>query len=364
MNPRALSLLFLSPQIRGLLLTALLLGATAVSMAQDVPPPANAAAILKELDQVSLGAKSKVQSRRSAAISQVQLASSAGPAAAEFFATALNNTKFREKPQDFAEWRRKNQDVLMNLSYQDAALLQLRYLVLALQRSEQLDAYAQIPECLAYLNQLSSHNLRYIDFPRPDGASKQKRNSAPTIDTAIPEAKDLLNQSLVRSPVVEWLQISDLLPDGKDFAASGGDYQAILDTNVRNALREKHDQRLAGTWDTQISSESAIATASHSQQQIDAFNQTRIPELLYKKAQDTAAIGQPNRALGEVVVLIRNYPANPSVKDWIENARALLTNSVTPVSAGITATATSNTIPLQAPTTNGPVAPPVQPANH
>ena len=352
------------PQLRGIFLASLILGICARSLAQDVPPPANTAALLKELDQVSLGTKSKVQCRRSSAISQVQGACSSGPAAAEYFATALNNTKYREKPQDFADWRRKNQDVLMNLAYQDSALLQLHYLLLALRRSEKLDAYAQVPDCLAYLNSLSGHNLRYNNSSQADGASKHRGNTVPTIDKVIPEANELLRQSLSGLPVVEWLQIGDLLPDSKDFADSGGSYETILNKNVRAPLRVHHDQRLLGTWDTQIASESAAATASHSQQQIDAFNQTRIPELLYNKAQDTAAIGQPNRALGEVLVLIRNYPASPSVDDWIENARALLTNSVPPVSAEVTATTTSNVTQTQILTTNTPVATPVQPANH
>jgi hypothetical protein len=99
----------------------------------------------------------------------------------------------------------------------------------------------------------------------------------------------------------------------------------------------KKDPRLLQTWDLQIARETATATESNSRQQADTFNKTRLPDLLFRKVKDTAAIGQPNRALGQVMVLIRNYPENPSTQEWIDMARGLLTNPpVTPPAAGLT----------------------------
>ena len=101
---------------------------------------------------------------------------------------------------------------------------------------------------------------------------------------------------------MEWLQIADLIPFGKDFEDSPGNYQGIMDQNIREPLQAKRDPRLPGTWDAQISVEAAIATGSGSQQQVDAFNQTELPNLLFKQAQDTAGIGQPNRAIAEMCI--------------------------------------------------------------
>ena len=341
--------------IRRLIAGSLFLGTCTLSIAQDAPPPSNTAALLKELDQIASGAKSKGLSRRSAAISQMQAACSSGPAAVEYLANALNNTKYQGRPQDFAEWRRKNQDVLLNLSYQEAAMLQLRYLLMALQRSEKLDAYAQVTDCLAYLNNLAGHNLRYNSSTQSEAGRRQKGGSPPTMDKLIPAARETLNQSLADSPVVQWLQIGDLLPDNKDFAASGGNYESVLDKNVRAPLRKKHDQRLLSTWDNQIAAESAIANASQSKQQIDDFNQNRAPELLFKKAQDTVQLDQPSRALGEMLVLIRNYPSNSSLNEWISTARTLLTNKAAQITAETQTPTQATGAPVQAPTTNPPV---------
>ena len=101
---------------------------------QDLPAPANPAEILRELDQAASGSTVKDQGRRSAAISRTQASSGSGSAAVEFYVTALENTKYRENHQEFMDWRTKNQEALRNVSLQNAAMLQLRYLLLALQR--------------------------------------------------------------------------------------------------------------------------------------------------------------------------------------------------------------------------------------
>ena len=117
-----------------------------------------------------------------------------------------------------------------------------------------------------------------------------------------------------------------------------------MEKNVRKPLRAKNDPRILQTWDMQIAQETATVTESNSKQQADIFNQTRLPDLLFRKAQDTAAIGQPNRALGEVMILVRNYPATPSMQDWITTARGLLTNP-TVAPTGITTATNAATTP-------------------
>lgn len=305
------------------------------SQAQDLPPPQNATEILKELDKVDQGAKSKVENRRSAAISQIQGAGNSGSAAVDLYLKALANTKFLESPQDYVEWTRKNQELLHSLSFQNAAQLQMRYLAMALRRDEKHDAYSQIPECLAYLGTLSSDkSLRQSPSDSSGGSAQsgpqlrvqKKAVAAPTsTDKPYPEAIALINQPVNKSSVVEWFQIFDLLPD-KDFAPSAGNYESIMEKNIRSPLKAMKDPRIIQTWDVQIAQETAAATESNSKQQADTFNQTRLPELLFRKAKDTAAIGQSNRALDQIMVLIRNYPENPLTQGWITMARGLLTN--------------------------------------
>lgn len=330
------------------LLSILLLPLTLLT-AQDLPSPQNTETLLKELDQISLGTQSLSQKRRAEAISRIQSASSSGASSVEFYITALDNTKYLENHPALIEWKLKNQEDLHHPSFQNAAQLQLRYILLGLQRSTQKTALVQVPETLAFLNSLTSlHFLEGVYTP-PPAAKSIKAPPIPS-DKITSDAADLIKKPIISSPVVDWLQIEDLLPQNKDFEASAGNYAGILEKNVKTPLRSAHDPRLPEVWDLQINSESALASAANSKQKTETFTNERLPELLFGKLKDTAMVGQPNRAATDMMKLIRGYPANPAVKEWIDYARGLLTNA--PIATA--------TIPKAAPTTNTTV--PAQPS--
>ena len=56
----------------------------------------------------------------------------------------------------------------------------------------------------------------------------------------------------------------------------------------------------------------------------EKFNTERYPQLLWNRAQEYVAIGQPNRALGEMFKVVKGYPQHPSLGDWIAQIEALL----------------------------------------
>jgi len=307
------------------LCASLLLALTARLNAQDLPAPQNPAALLQELDQITKGAQTHEQQRRSEAISRIQSAASSPSSSVDLLLVALDATKYRDKHQDFIDWKQKNQDTLRHPSFQNAAQLQLRYLLLGLQRSEQHDAFAQVNETLAYVNALQSLHFLEETYVAPPPSKGYQAISCPA-DKVTKEAADLMNTPLSGYKVVEWLQIKDLLPN-KDFNASAGDYFGILDMNVKEPLRAKKDARLTAVWDQQILAATIQANSSKDTQKAESFKRDKLPNLLFKKSTDTAAIGQPNRAVTEIMTLIRSYPTNPSVPTWIEAARKLLTAS-------------------------------------
>jgi hypothetical protein len=349
---------------------ALLLHPVCRLTAQDIPPPQNKPALLQELDKIASGSDALTQKRRAEAISRLQTGSSSGSAAVELYVSAMENTKYRDNHQDFIDWRQKKQNELHHTSFQNAAQLQLRYILLGLQRSTQKTALMQVPEFLEYLNSLASLHFLEEGFA-PTRTQKGARGAvqapSPPSDKVIPEALSLIRQPATKSSVVEWLQIDDLLP-GKDFESSAGNFEGILEKNVKTPLRGTNDTRLPGAWDFQITTEAAVANAANSQQQTETFRNERLPELIFGKLKDTAAIGQPNRALTEMMTLIRTYPSNSSVDVWITTARGLLTNrpaaptpAATPQPATTNAPATPATetpsATPSAPSTNSPVAP-------
>lgn len=314
---------------------------------QDLPPPQNPAALLKELDQITKGAQSRDQQRRSEAISRIQAAASSPSSALEIYLTALDATKYADKHPDFLDWKQKNQDALRHPSFQNAAQLQLRYLLMGLQRSDQRDAFGQIDETLAYLNAMQSLHFLEEAYVAPPAAKGYQPTPCPA-DKVTKEAAELMGKSTSEQPVVAWLQIKDLLPE-KDFSGSAGDYFGILEKNVKGPLRAKKDPRLAVAWDLQIAAATTKANSSKNSQKAAEFKTDKLPALLFEKSRDTAAIGQPNRAVTEMMALIRSYPTNPSVDDWIGATRKLLTPSESSVTSTNSATNISATEPLPTP---------------
>lgn len=315
-----------------------LLGICFSLRAQDIPLP-NKQDLLKQLDQVATQAQNRDQKRRSAAISEISSQASSGSAAVDFYLRALDSTRYKTNHPAFIDWDRQNDRILHTISFQTAVLLQLRYLVLALHRDDQHDEYAQVPEALAYLKDLAGIQSSTVSS---QGLSQ--------------EALTFIQQPLTNSEVAQWLQISDLLPASKNFAPAPGIYEDIMEKNVRGPLRDKKDSRLPATWDTQIEAESAIAAASGDHEKIEIFNKSRLPGLLFRQVQDTALIGQPNRSIGEVMLLIQKYPGNPQVSDWINYARDALTKT----SSGVAQTPgdSNATVPGPAPS----AAPSISPA--
>jgi hypothetical protein len=335
---------------RILQLSIVLLSSSLVLTAQDLPAPQNPDSLLRELDQITKNAETHEQQRRNEAISRIQSAASSPTASVELYLQALDGTKYLDKHSDFLDWKQKNQDVIRHPSYQNAAQLQLRYLLLGLQRSEKCDALAQINESLAYLNSLQS--LHFLDDPFvPPPPPKGYQIQPCPSDKVTKEASDLMSKPLTGYPVVEWLQIKDLLPD-KDYNGSAGDYFGILEKNVKPPLKMGRDPRLSGVWDLQINTATTLVNSSKDSQKIAAFKIEKLPNMLFGKCSDLAAIGQPNRAVTQMMALIRAYPANPSVPDWIAAAKNLITNA--PVPPPIT----TNPVVPATPAPNAPAASP------
>jgi hypothetical protein len=326
-NLPAPALMRLSISIPILLLTAVFLAMTSALTAQDLPPPQDAPSLLQELERIEKGASSLTERRRSEAISRIQSAAASPSAALELHLAATDAVKYSDRHQEFLDWKQKNQETLRNSSFQNAAQLQLRYLLIGLQRNDRHDAVDQVPETLSYLNTLVE--FHFLEKPpRIIPTKKGILPPPPPPHMVVPDAAELLRQQLPESPVVQWLRIDDLLPE-KNFQKSPANFAGIMDQNVKSPLRERRDPRLPGVWDLQITAETA-ATVNDDTQSVEIFRKERIPELIFGKIKDRVTVGQPNHAVAELMNLIRTYPSHTSMPDWIKTAKGLLSNPPSP----------------------------------
>lgn len=274
--------------------------------AQDAPPP-DSAAILKELEAIEQKQEQARSTAKNTLIKTLQTAAANGQAATSFFADAVKEVDFagrRDSVTAFNDWRKNNSDLLRSKDMQTAATLYLRYAALSVQRKGEEDAAPFIEPVLSYVNDLLSVESARGGWPGP--------------------AKELLDKSLTDSVIARWVRLGDWLPDEKTWERVPGNVNGILEKNVRSELRAKKDPRLIQVWDLQIKTEADRATQGRSDHQVQRFNQVTRPKLLFDRAQDLKALGQPNRAAVEVLGLVRAHPEHPDFGRWVSSLREMV----------------------------------------
>jgi len=276
--------------------------------AEDMPSP-DLSAVIAELKAITDNQKAARQSTLSVAISQFE-ASAANPSnAARAYADAKRVVDFDGQTNaglKFAEWRKKNDDLLRSKGLQMAATLHLDYLALSLRQCGEPDTAARVQESLDYVAQLGES--------RTSNAADLKTSN---------EVKDLLNKPIQEGVIAKAAQISEVLGKLKGWEMVAGNIDGILEKNVRRVLRKEKDTRVIDTWDLQLDLEGKVAKTSDSEIAITNFENTRRPQLLWRKATEFVTIGQPVRGLSLMVELIRTNPTHPEMETWLEQATSL-----------------------------------------
>jgi len=276
---------------------------------QDVAAP-NAESILKEIEGLEQKQKQGKVTERNTIIKQLQGAAASGPAAATFYAQAVEAVQFKgrkDKVEAFIAWKKSHADLLRSKEMQAALLLHLKYLLLSLQRKDLEKPETQLPDVMAYVNELISCD---------DLFAKQN----PPSD----ETSGLLDRPVGQSVIAQWLPLGEWLPDEKIWESRPGNVPGILEKNIRSVMRVKKDPQIIPTWDLEIKVESGRITAGRSEHKAEQFNTVTCPRLQFKQAQDMILIGQPNRGLAAMIALVRTNPWHPDFGIWVARIRDLL----------------------------------------
>ncbi|MBE2181464.1 MAG: hypothetical protein IAE97_13435, partial [Chthoniobacterales bacterium] len=135
---------------------------------------------------------------------------------------------------------------------------------------------------------------------------------------------DLLFKPVSEGVFARWLALEDCLPAGDAWESQPGNLAGILEKNVRPSWRKARNPQIIATWDLQMNFEAAKATATQLTSAADRFNNLDRPKLLFGRARDRHQVGQPNRAIMEVMQLLREYPAHPETAEWSAFVRRAL----------------------------------------
>jgi predicted Zn-dependent protease len=265
--------------------------------------------ILKELDQLELKRKAALRSSKAQALSKLQAASQSGPAAVNLYTDAVEKIQFDgrlQKGQTFQEWEEKNAVLLSSREMESAAALQVRYLILSIQRGEAEKGDALVNPSLAYLRDLEKFLLE-----------QSKKGPLPQ------DAKKLLDSSINDSLIAKAMFLAPLLPK-TNWENNPGNFSGIMEKNIRPHLIESKNPYLIQTWDMQLKFEEERIANGRVDNEIETFKMSTAPTLRFARANARFQIGQSNIAANEILSLIRSNPAHPDFDKWTARLREIL----------------------------------------
>jgi len=282
------------------------------SLVWGIPPAAarstndagsvDAASVLADLAKLEAAHREAGDQLRRQAVQTLRQGAAGGSAAARLYEEALGGSGH----PDMSGWKRRNADLLRSKSFQEAVQMHLRYLLLSLERGASGDPARWAEPSLQYAR----------DLARLLADKSLRQGPGP--------ARDLLGKPLADGPFVRWLRLGPLLPAGNQWEPAPGNLGGILEKNVRAPWRQASDPRIDTAWQLELETGIALADADGSDRAVEDFNTRTAPSLLFRRALDRGATGQPNRAATDLLDLARRHPSHPDFPQWAAALREML----------------------------------------
>jgi len=272
---------------------------------------------------------------QSKVVQDLRTASASNATAIAFYQDAVAATQFGSKDSPgFQQWMSKEADNLHSDAMQNAARLHINYLILSIQRSLGATTRQLEQPLLNHIAALTAAGARdsaiQLDHDKAtaakDAAGKNppSRNRKPSANhEPLFRDQDLITQDITSSIFVKWYGVSQMLAGLKDWETVPGNIEGMYESTLLPYFRQIKDPRVIAYWDDKIQQESLRANARVAFK-LDQFNNVRRPQLLWRKAVDTVAIGQRNRGMGEMLELIKNTPNHPDLPDWIAQLEKMI----------------------------------------
>jgi hypothetical protein len=330
------------------------------AFAEDAPP-VDVAQILKQLKGLKDQQAQSMKTSKMKALQQAQAAASDPGKALEMWEEAVRMTQFAGVSREssaFHDWKSGEGEALKEKECQAALHLYFSWLALTLQRASGSSVKDLLPPIINYTKEANADQAAMDGFEENvkrekelDSALHKRGNPRRSNDDQVKRLHDqIVKQPTTGSVVVQALQIADALndagsskgvkgPDGVQTQAptwehSPGNVDGIFQKIVLPELRIEKDPRIVEYWDMKLKQEADSVTKSKLTFEADKFNQVRRPQLLWSRAQDVLAIGQKNRALGEMFKLVQTYPTHPDAVNWMSTLEQALLPPPVPATAG------------------------------
>lgn len=301
---------------------------TSPLLAQQDGPAVNGDSILRDLDQIEQQQKQTVVSAKQAALNRLKSGAASGSAAASLYADAVEAVDFEGKPNKasaLSDWKTANAELLRSKEMQALLMLNLRYLILSLERASSDDPKLFVAPSLAYAQELFNSDTMFHKEAKADRPNSERDKQEKALMNQVNAAKkELLDKSVADGVFSKWLRLNQWLPKADGWELSAGNLAGILEKNVRSQLREQKDPRLIDTWDMEMKLLADRATSGRLEFVAADFNTVTRPKLIFSRANDLIIIGQKNSGISDIYGLVKANPQHPDFSKWVSRLRELL----------------------------------------
>jgi len=328
--------------MRPLLAPAISLALSSSLLAQNAAP-INVDAMLAGLKNIQQTQAETANSELAQTINDFSAAAATNSAAIAFYNQAVRVTQFagQEHQQSaFRDWKKKEANKQREEEKLDpttaaatgAALRTcLRYMVISLQRAAGATDRQIYPVLLSYAKDTAQVLPASTD---------EEINSPPYVipgrtdeNIKIPEFRPA-TQAVNDNIFARWYNLGGQLSGLEKWEFSPANLDGIYEKALLPMKRKNHDPAILECWDQRIAGATAQASAAKAGFATDSFNQTRLPALLWGRAEDTVTVGMRGQGLSAMYNIVKSYPGHPSAGKWIDELRELLTNPSATIESG------------------------------
>ncbi|MFD0893230.1 hypothetical protein KBB96_17555 [Luteolibacter ambystomatis] len=260
--------------------------------------------LLEKLEKIQEAADAKTDARFGVAIAAFRNALTSDQAALELYLKCVEKQQVEEqhkKPQEFREWKRRQEAQLGDVGFHHALRFQLRWLLLTMQvASSKKDVSTFGPEAGKILDEI------FLDADK------------------LADQRGYLRQSAVGSVFGQTYGLDGL--NMKEWPNSPLDTNNIYERLILPSLRnpEKTDA-LRATWMRRIQQEGIAATTwSKDAGGQERFQQDTYPELMWQMETDVFHAGDQKGAALHMFQHLEKYASHPKASDWAKQFKELL----------------------------------------
>lgn len=275
--------------------------------AEDDREPLDLDTLKTKVEAAAKVQQMKIEKEMGSLISKLKAAGKFKAKAEDMYIEGLEKIKFVGDSARAKAWQKSNKVLLKGSEFSTANKLFYNWAALTVRHAIGESVEDLMPEIIEHWEEATDSNMDDI--------------------LQVHEAKDLLTQKWDRNMHWKALEVDHLLERVQNgWVLEAGNSSAILTKLILPHMRKNPSDEILKVWDHQIKSEEKLAKNGSGGITIDMFNETRYPELFWKRSRDRMHLDFLG-ALNDMFYTLEDFPTHPEAVGWMDELKSYLSKS-------------------------------------